>query len=152
MEEKKVALKIDGKDYEFRAGLTILEACAEAAIDIPTLCYLKNINQEAACSVCLVEVKKAKTLLRSCVTLISPGMEIFTNTARVREARKLNLELLLAGHPKDCLVCDRNQSCELRKMAFDLGIKDLRFPKTTKTEMPLDNSSVSLTRDPNKCI
>ena len=152
MEEKKVALKIDGKDYEFRAGLTILEACAEAAIDIPTLCYLKNINQEASCSVCLVEVKKAKTLLRSCVTLISPGMEIFTNTARVREARKLNLELLLAGHPKDCLVCDRNQSCELRKMAFDLGIKDLRFPKTTKTEMPLDNSSVSLTRDPNKCI
>jgi iron-only hydrogenase group A len=152
MEEKKVALKIDGKDYEFRAGLTILEACAEVAIDIPTLCYLKDINREAACSICLVEVKKAKTLLRSCVTSISQGMEIFTNTPRVREARKLNLELLLAGHPKDCLVCDRNQSCELRKMAFDLGIKDLRFPKITKTQMPLDDTSVSLIRDPNKCI
>ena len=152
MEEKKVALKIDGKDYEFRAGLTILEACAEVAIDIPTLCYLKDINREAACSICLVEVKKAKTLLRSCVTSISQGMEIFTNTSRVREARKLNLELLLAGHPKDCLVCDRNQSCELRKMAFDLGIKDLRFPKIAKTQMPLDDTSVSLIRDPNKCI
>ena len=152
MEEKKVALKIDGQDYEFRAGLTILEACAQALIDIPTLCYLKDINQEASCSICLVEVKKARTLLRSCVTLISPGMEIFTNTSRVREARRLNLELLLAGHPKDCLVCDRNQSCELRKMAFELGIGDLRFPKITKTQMPMDNSSVSLTRDPNKCI
>ncbi|MCX5698469.1 MAG: NADH-dependent [FeFe] hydrogenase, group A6, partial [Candidatus Omnitrophica bacterium] len=152
MEDKRIALKIDGKDYEFRAGLTILEACAEVSIDIPTLCYLKNINQEAGCSICLVEVKKAKTLLRSCVTSIAQGMEIFTNTPRVREARKLNLELLLAGHPKDCLVCDRNQSCELRKMAFELGIRDLRFPKISKTQMPQDNTSVSLTRDPNKCI
>jgi iron-only hydrogenase group A len=152
MEENKIALKIDGRDYEFRPGLTILEACAEAAIDIPTLCYLKDINQEGACSICLVEVKKAKTLLRSCVTSVSQGMEIFTNTSRVREARKLNLELLLAGHPKDCLVCDRNQSCELRKIAFDLGIRDLRFPKISKTQMPLDITSVSLTRDPNKCI
>jgi NADH-quinone oxidoreductase subunit G len=152
MEEKKVALKIDGKDYEFCAGQTILEACAQASIDIPTLCYLKDINKEAACSICLVEVKKAKTLLRACVTPISCGMEIFTNTPRVRAARKLNLELLLAGHPKDCLVCDRNQSCELRKMAFDLGIRDLRFPKISKIQAPLDNTSVSLIRDPNKCI
>ena len=152
MEEKKVALKIDGKDYEFASGLTILEACAAAGIDIPTLCYLKDINQEASCSICLVEVKKAKTLLRSCVTVISQGMEIFTNTQRVREARKLNLELLLAGHPKDCLVCDRNQSCELRKMAFDLGIREVRFPKIFKSQMPVDNTSVSLIRDPNKCI
>jgi len=152
MEEQKISLKINAKDYAVNAGQTILEACAAAGIDIPTLCYLKDINQEAACSICLVEVKGAKTLLRSCVTKVNPGMEIFTNTVRVRNARKLNLELLLAGHPKDCLVCDRNQSCELRKMAFDLGIRNLRFPKTTKHELPLDNSSVSLSRDPNKCI
>ena len=152
MEEKKVALKIDGKDYEFRAGLTILEACAEVAIDIPTLCYLKDINQEAACSICLVEVKGAKTLLRSCVTAIKSDMEIFTNTSRVRNARRLNLELLLAGHPKDCLVCDRSQTCELRRIAFDMGIKEVRFPKTAKIELPLDTTSVSLIRDPNKCI
>ncbi|MDD5281345.1 MAG: NADH-dependent [FeFe] hydrogenase, group A6 [Candidatus Omnitrophica bacterium] len=152
MEDKKVSLKIDGKVYECDAGMTILEACAKAAIDIPTLCYLKDINQEAACSICLVEVKGAKTLLRSCVTSIKEGMEIFTNTERVRNARRLNLELLLAGHPKDCLVCDRNQSCELRKLAFDMGIREVRFPKTTKTELPLDATSVSLSRDPNKCI
>ena len=152
MEDKKIALKINGENYEFRVGLTILEACAQVAINIPTLCYLKDISSEASCSICLVEVVKARTLLRACVTQITSGMEIYTNTRRVREARKLNLELLLAGHPKDCLVCDRNQSCELRKMAFDLGIRDLRFPKTTKLQMPLDNTSVSLTRDPNKCI
>jgi iron-only hydrogenase group A len=152
VEEKKVALKIDGKDYEFSSGLTVLEAAAQAGIDIPTLCYLKDINREAACSICLVEVKKAKSLLRACVTLATAGMEIFTNTARVREARKLNLELLLAGHPKDCLVCERNQSCELRKMAFDLGVREVRFPKVTKALAPADSTSVSLTRDPNKCI
>ena len=150
--EEKVSLKIDGKVYECVVGLTILEACAKAAIDIPTLCYLKDINHEAACSICLVEVKGAKTLLRACVTSIKEGMEVFTNTPRVRNARRLNLELLLAGHPKDCLVCDRNQSCELRKLAFDMGIREVRFPKTTKIELPLDNTSVSLSRDPNKCI
>ena len=152
MEEKKVALKIDGQNYEFCAGLTILEACAEALINIPTLCYLKDISQEAACSICLVEVKKAKTLLRACVTLISQDMEIFTSTSRVRNARRLNLELLLAGHFGDCLICDRGQTCELRKIAFDLGIKNARFPKTTKIELPLDTTSASLIRDPNKCI
>ncbi len=150
--EEKVSLKIDGKVYECVAGLSILEACAKAAIDIPTLCYLKDINHEAACSICLVEVKGAKTLLRACVTSVKEGMEVFTNTPRVRNARRLNLELLLAGHPKDCLVCDRNQSCELRKLAFDMGIREVRFPKTTKIELPLDNTSVSLSRDPNKCI
>ncbi len=152
MQQEKVCLKIDGKVYECDSGMTILEACAKAAIDIPTLCYLKDINQEAACSICLVEVKGAKTLLRSCVTSIKKDMEILTNTPRVRNARKMNLELLLAGHPKDCLVCDRNQSCELRKLAFDMGVRDVRFPKTTKIELPLDTTSVSLSRDPNKCI
>lgn len=152
MPQEKVSLKIDGKTYECDSGMTILEACALAAIDIPTLCYLKDINQEAACSICLVEVKGAKTLLRSCVTSIKKDMEIFTNTPRVRKARRMNLELLLAGHPKDCLVCDRNQSCELRKLAFDMGVRDVRFPKTTKIELPLDATSVSLSRDPNKCI
>ncbi|MDD5770920.1 MAG: NADH-dependent [FeFe] hydrogenase, group A6 [Candidatus Omnitrophica bacterium] len=152
MQEKKVPLRIDGKDYECDAGITILDACVKAGIHIPTLCYLEGLSQEAACSICLVEVKGAKTLLRSCVTPVGKGMEIFTNTPRVRNARRLNLELLLAGHPKDCLVCDRNESCELRKLAFDMGIRDIRFPKTQESELPSDNTSVSLSRDPNKCI
>ena len=100
----------------------------------------------------MVEVKGAKTLLRACVTQVTPGMEIFTNTERVRKARTLNLELLLASHPKDCFVCDRNQTCELRRISFDMGIREVRFPKTTKLEMEIDSSSPSLIRDPNKCI
>jgi iron-only hydrogenase group A len=147
-----VAIKIDGKDYQVPEGSTILKAAASANIIIPTICYLDGISEEAACSVCVVEVTGAKTLLRACVTKVTPGMEIFTNTERVRKARSLNLELLLASHPKDCFVCDRNQTCELRRIAFDMGIQEVRFPKTTKLEMEIDSSSPSLIRDPNKCI
>ena len=145
-------IKIDGRDYEVADGSTILEAAAKANVQIPTLCYLKGISEEGACSICVVEVKGAKTLLRSCVSKVSEGMEIFTNSERVRKARGLNLELLLAGHPKDCFVCDRNQTCELRRLAFDMGVRTVRFPKTTKLEMEIDKSSPSIIRDPNKCI
>ncbi|MFA6385092.1 MAG: NADH-dependent [FeFe] hydrogenase, group A6 [Candidatus Omnitrophota bacterium] len=147
-----IMIKIDGKDYTVQENSTILQAAAAANIIIPTLCYLDGISEEAACSVCVVEVKGAKTLLRACVTRVTPGMEIFTNTDRVRKARSLNLELLLASHPKDCFVCDRNQTCELRRISFDMGIREVRFPKTTKLEMEIDSSSPSLIRDPNKCI
>ncbi|MDD5059874.1 MAG: NADH-dependent [FeFe] hydrogenase, group A6 [Candidatus Omnitrophica bacterium] len=149
---KNISLKIDGKPCSCEASLTVLEACQKNGVNIPTLCYLKDINKEAACSICLVEIKGAKNLARSCVTSVKEGMEIATNTPRVRNARKLNMELLLAGHPKDCLCCDRNQSCELRKLAFDMGISQVRFPKIAKTELPLDATSASLVRDPNKCI
>jgi len=147
-----ISIKIDGKDCQVKEGSTILQAAAAAHIIIPTICYLDGISEEAACSVCVVEVKNAKTLLRACVTKVTPGMEIFTNTDRVRRARSLNLELLLAGHPKDCFVCDRNQTCELRRIAFDMGIREVRFAKTTKLEMEIDSSSPALIRDPNKCI
>lgn len=147
-----VDIRIDNKDYQVPEGSTILAAAKRAGIIIPTICYLDGISEEAACSVCVVEVKGAKTLLRSCVTKVAPGMEIFTNTERVRKARSLNLELLLASHPKDCFVCDRNQTCELRRIAFDMGIREVRFPKTTKLEMEIDSSSPSIIRDPNKCI
>jgi iron-only hydrogenase group A len=147
-----IDVKIDGKDYQVPEGSTILAAAAAANIIIPTICYMDGISEEAACSVCVTEVKGAKTLLRACVTRVTPGMEIFTNTNRVRKARTLNLELLLASHPKDCFVCDRNQTCELRKIAFDMGIREVRFPKTTKLEVEIDSSSPSIIRDPNKCI
>jgi iron-only hydrogenase group A len=152
MAEKTVSVKIDGKDHQVSEGARILEACKQAGIEIPTLCYLEGIAEEAACSVCVVEVKGAKTLLRSCVTKVTQGMEIFTNSERARKARRMNMELLLAGHPKDCFVCDRNQTCELRKIAYEMGIRDVWFPKATKVEMEIDSSSPSLIRDPNKCI
>lgn len=147
-----VDIRIDGRAYQVQEGSTILDAAKGAGIIIPTICYLDGISEEAACSVCVVEVKGAKTLLRACVTKVAAGMEIFTNTERVRKARSLNLELLLASHPKDCFVCDRNQTCELRRIAFDMGIREVRFPKTTRLEMEIDSSSPSLIRDPNKCI
>ncbi|MCK9595258.1 MAG: NADH-dependent [FeFe] hydrogenase, group A6 [Candidatus Omnitrophica bacterium] len=147
-----VNIKIDGKSCQVQEGTNILKAAQSYGIMIPAICYLDGVSEEAACSVCLVEVKGAKSLLRSCVTKVAEGMEIFTNTARVRKARILNLELLLASHPKDCFVCDRNQSCELRKIAYDMGIRKVRFPKATKLEMEIDSSSPSIIRDPNKCI
>ncbi|HQJ16314.1 MAG TPA: 2Fe-2S iron-sulfur cluster-binding protein, partial [Candidatus Omnitrophota bacterium] len=147
-----INIRIDGRDYQVQEGSTILEAAKQAGIIIPTICYLDGISEEAACSVCVVEVIGAKTLLRACVTKVTAGMEIFTNTERVRKARSLNLELLLASHPKDCFVCDRNQTCELRRIAFDMGIREVRFAKTTKLEMEIDSSSPSIIRDPNKCI
>lgn len=147
-----IDIKIDGRTYKVPEGSTLLEACRSAHIDVPTLCYEKGINEEAACSICVVEVKGARTLVRSCVTKVSAGMEVQTNTDRVRQARRINMELMLAGHPKDCFVCDRNQTCDLRKLAYDMGIRDVRFPKATDVLLPLDTTSASLVRDPNKCI
>ncbi len=147
-----VNIKINNKDYSVPADLTILKACRYAGIEIPTLCYLEGVSDNASCSICVVEVKGARTLLRSCVTKVSEGMEILTNTPRVRNARRVNLELLLAGHREDCFVCDKNQSCDLRKLSYDLDIKHVRFPKAVAIDLFFDETSPSLTRDPNKCI
>lgn len=152
MDDTIIAVKIDGKEYHAPVGATVLEACRSLGIEIPTLCYLEGISAEAACSLCLVEIKGARTLMRACVTKVTPGMEVSTNTPRIRKARRINMELLLAGHPKDCFVCDRNQDCELRKLAYDMGIRTVPFPKTTEVLFEVDLSSPSIIRDPNKCI
>jgi len=150
--QNKVNIKINGVDHQTVAGLTILEACQAVDISIPTLCYLKDINERGSCSICVVEVKGARNLVRSCITKIREGMEIYTNSSRVRNARKLNLELLLSNHPAECFTCDRNLSCDLRKIAFDLGVRDIRFEKIKKHTDRVDDSSVSLVRDADKCI
>ncbi|MFA5362916.1 MAG: NADH-dependent [FeFe] hydrogenase, group A6 [Candidatus Omnitrophota bacterium] len=152
MAEKTVKIKIDKRDYQVPEGITVLQACRQAGIEIPSICYMEGISEVAACSICVVEINTSKPLKRSCVTTVGEGMEILTNTERVRKARRMNLELLLAGHPQDCFVCDRNQTCELRKIAFEMGIREVRFPKSSKTQLPLDMTSPSLVRDPNKCI
>jgi iron-only hydrogenase group A len=146
-----VNVKINKTSYQVEKGSTILEACKSAGIEIPTLCFLEGVSKNASCGICVVEVKGGKSLIRSCITEVFENMEISTNTARVREARKMNLELRLANHPNDCLNCLRNQNCELQAMAYELGIKETRFGRT-KEEMPLDETSLSITRDPNKCI
>jgi NADH-quinone oxidoreductase subunit G len=151
METKMVNIKVNGSDYQAPDGMTILDACGGAGIKIPTLCYLEGVSRNASCGVCIVEVKGARSLVRSCSTCVREGIEITTNSPRIRNARKTNVELLLANHPKDCLSCLRNQNCELQEIAADLGVKDDRFVRTRPVE-ELDLTSPSLVRDPNKCI
>lgn len=151
MENKKINVTIDGKPYEVGEGKTILETCQEIGIKIPSLCFLKDVSHNASCAICVVEVKGARSLVRSCVTNTCEGMDIKTHSNHINQARKMNLELILANHPKDCLVCERNGNCELQSLAATLGISQTSFPRTKPCERP-DDTSVSLVRNPDKCI
>ncbi len=146
-----VNIKINGKDYTVPAGITVLEAAKMANIDIPTLCYLKDINEIGACRMCLVEVKGARGLVTSCVYPVNEGMEVFTNTPKIQSVRKMNLELILSNHDKKCLSCIRSTDCELQKLCRDYGVDSTHFSGTVN-EYPLDTSSTSIVRDNNKCI
>ena len=147
-----VNIQINGRDYSVPAGSTVIDAARIAKIDIPTLCYLKGINEIGACRLCLVEVKGARGLMAACVTGVTEGMEIFTNTPKVREARKTNLELVLSTHKKECLSCIRSQSCELQKLCRDLGVTDEARFAGKNVEYPKDESTAFLVRDNDKCI
>ena len=152
METKMVNIKINGVDYTVPYGITVLEACKMAGIDIPTLCYLKDVNEIGACRLCLVEVVGARGLVTSCVYPIErDGTEILTNTEKVKRARKMNIQLVLSAHEKKCLSCVRSKTCELQKYAHDFGVDENYFDSNDE-KMPLDESSVSIIRDPNKCI
>ncbi|MFA7125501.1 MAG: NADH-dependent [FeFe] hydrogenase, group A6 [Sphaerochaetaceae bacterium] len=152
MNEEIINVTIDSRRIAVKRGTTILNACRAAGIQIPTLCHMDDVSTNASCGICVVEVKNSKRLVRSCTYAVWNDMEIYTNTERVRKARKTNLELILANHPLDCLNCDRNQNCELQSLAYTLGVRETRFPRTKAFELPLDTSSVALVRDPNKCI
>lgn len=145
-------IRINNRVVQVAEGCTIWQACRSVGIHVPSLCYLKDVSQNASCGVCVVEVKGARSLLRSCITKVTEGMEISTNSPRAMEARKLNVELLLANHPQDCLICDRNGNCELQQLTFTLGINSKRFVRTRKEHYAKDDSSLSLVRDPEKCI
>ena len=146
-----VNVKINGVEYAVPQGSTVLEAARIANIDIPTLCYLKDINEIGACRLCLVEVKGARGLVTACVYPVNEGMEIFTNTPRVQASRKMNLQLILSNHEKKCLSCIRSTNCELQKLCRDYGV-DEGYIKGTVNEYKIDDSSVSIIRDNNKCI
>ncbi len=141
---------IDGVKVSVPAGTTVLEAARKANIHIPTLCYLKDINQIGACRMCVVDVG-ARALAAACVMPVSEGMVVKTNTPAVRAARKSVLELILSNHKRECLSCVRSQNCELQKLAVELGADEKRF-EGTNIEYPLDTFSPSIVRDPNKCI
>lgn len=143
-------ITINGKPYEAEDNLTIIEAAKQQGIQIPSLCYLAGVHEFGSCRICVVEVDGAKTLVPSCMTKISEGMVIQTNSERVRRARKVLYELLLSDHSKDCLSCKRNQSCELQALGKQLGVEATRF-EGTRSECVIDVST-SITRDMSKCI
>lgn len=151
MEQKMINLTIDNVPVSVPEGTTVLEAARNAGIKIPTLCYLKDINEIGACRMCVVEVKGARSLMASCVYPVAEGMEVFTNTPKVRHSRQLTLELILSNHRMDCLTCARNAHCELRQLASDLGIDAVRY---ANDQLPpqLETTALHLVRDNSKCI
>lgn len=150
--ENAVNIKINGFDYQVPAGSTILEAAHSVGIEIPTLCYLKEINAIGACRICVVEVKGARSLVAACVFPVNEGMEIFTNTPKVIEARKTTLELILSTHKKECLSCVRSGNCELQKLCKDYGIEDANAFAGETVSYEIDNSATHMFRDNEKCI
>lgn len=148
---EKVHLKINGIPVEVPAGSTILQAAKAVQIEIPSLCYLKDINCIGACRVCVVEIKGRNGLVASCVYPVEEGMEVLTNTPKVRASRKTTIELILSSHHKKCLSCVRGNNCELQKLAFDYGVDEDRF-KGEDVVYPLDDLSPYIVRDNNKCI
>lgn len=146
-----VHLKINGISVEVPKDYTILQAAKVAKIEIPSLCYLKDINCIGACRVCVVEVKGKRGLIASCVYPVEEGMEVFTNTPKVRASRKTTIELILSTHHKKCLSCVRGNNCELQKLAFDYGVDEDRF-KAEEPIYEIDDNSPYIVRDNNKCI
>ena len=151
METVMVNLKINNIPVEVPAGTTILEAAQAANIEIPSLCYLKELNCIGACRVCVVEVKGRPQLLAACVYPVEPGMEVLTNTPRVRQSRKTTLELLLSTHKKKCLSCVRCNNCELQRLSIEYGCDPAMF-ETEDDRFEIDNSSPFIVRDNDKCI
>ena len=146
-----VNLKINGIPVTVPAGSTILEAAKAAHVDIPTLCYLKDVNCIGACRICVVEATGARGLVAACVYPVAEGMEVQTNTPKVRESRKTTLELLLSNHDKKCLSCVRSTDCELQRLAHAYGADEDRF-QAEEMNKPIDDSSAYIVRDNNKCI
>jgi NADH-quinone oxidoreductase subunit G/NADP-reducing hydrogenase subunit HndD len=146
-----VHLKINNIPVEVPQGYTILQAAKVANIEIPTLCYLKDINCIGACRVCMVEAKNRRGLLAACVYPVEEGLEVFTNTPAVIKSRKTTIELLLSNHNKKCLSCPRNQQCELQKLAVEYGVDEDRFP-SEEPIYEIDNLSPYIVRDNNKCV
>ena len=142
---------INGKEIAAGEGTTILEAAKQAAIHIPTLCFLEKLAPTGACRACLVEVEGAKSLMTACSTPVADGMRIKTHSPRVRDARRKVVELILSEHEGNCQVCDRNDDCELQQLAAELGLKTIRY-NGEKAASHIDNSTPALLRDNGKCI
>ena len=151
MDEEIVTLTIDGVEVKTKKGTTILQAAKESGIDIPTLCFLKDINEMGDCRMCIVEVEGRKGFATSCIQTVEEGMVVHTHTPNVLEARHVILDLIISNHAKDCLTCTRSGNCELQALAVKFNIQNVEFPgEMTKHEV--DDKSPAIVRDFNKCI
>jgi NADH-quinone oxidoreductase subunit G/NADP-reducing hydrogenase subunit HndD len=146
-----IELSINGKPAEARPGEVLLDVIRRAGVSVPTLCNVPGLTPTGACRLCSVEVEGQRGLVPSCAFPVAPGMKVETHSARAVQARKTVVELLLAGHPDDCLYCPRNGECRLQAIAQELGVRERVFT-AGKPKYNLDLSSPSIVRDPNKCI
>ena len=146
-----ISLTINGKKVEVEEGTTILEAARKASIDIPTLCFLKDINEFGDCRMCIVEVEGRRGFATSCIQKVEEGMVVRTNTPAVIEARRTVLDLILSNHDRDCLTCTRNGTCELQKLAEEFYVNDIKY-KGERNRHEIDDKSPAIVRDFNKCI
>ena len=149
---ENITIKINGREVSAPQGSTILEAARLAQIEIPTLCYLKEINEIGACRMCVVEVKGARTLVTACVYPINEGMEVWTNTPKVIESRRKTLQLLLSNHDRKCLSCVRSGNCELQTLCREYKVDDEAYYDGERNVYELDTSAAHMVRDNNKCI
>lgn len=146
-----VTLTIDGQHVEADSESTILQAALGAGIHIPTLCYHSDLKPEGSCRMCVVEVQGQRALATACTYPVSEGMVVETHTPKVRSARRMIVELMLANHPQDCLICSKNQKCELQSLAKDLGVQDVPYRGERRHHL-IDDSNPSVIRNPEKCI
>lgn len=146
-----INLTIDGQKITVPEGTTILQAAKKLNINIPTLCYLKEINELGDCRICLVEVEGKRGFATSCIQKVEEGMVVNTNTEQVLEARKTMLDLILSNHHKDCENCVRNENCELQNLIKEFGMEETTY-NGEKNTYKIDDKSPAIVRDPNKCI
>lgn len=146
-----INIEVNGKKVDAREGETILSALKRAMIKVPTLCHMEGLKPTGACRMCVVDVEGFNTLTPACSYPVAEGMKIKTHSPRAVRARKTIIELLLANHPDDCLYCERNENCELSRLAAEYGVRERRFTGS-RNHYPLDVSSPSIVRDPEKCI
>ncbi len=151
MEENLITLTIDGIEVKAKKGTTILQAAKQAGIDIPTLCFLKDINEVGDCRMCIVEVEGRRGFATSCIQTIEEAMVVHTNTPEILEARHVILDLIISNHERSCLTCTRSGNCELQNLANKFNISQVEFEGERK-EHKIDDLSPSIVRDFNKCI
>ena len=151
MSEEFVNLTIDGTTVKAKPGMTILSAAKSVGIDIPTLCFLKEINEVGDCRMCIVEVEGKKGFATSCIQKVEEGMIVRTHSPAVLEARRVVLDLILSNHHKDCLTCVRSGNCELQNLAIKFNVQNIEY-EGEQSQHTIDDLSPSIVRDFNKCI